>query len=101
MPDSPRRILIIRPSALGDVARTVPALVSLKRAFPQSQIDWLVNDTFVDAIAHHPDLHEVVPFPRKRLSRFGWSPGATREGLRYFAELRRRGYDAVYDLQGL
>jgi len=98
---SQRRILIVRPSALGDVARTVPALVSLKRAFPEADIDWLVNEAFADAVAHHPDLHAVVPFPRARLARFGWSPSATREGLRYFAALRRRGYDAVYDLQGL
>lgn len=92
---------MIRPSALGDVARTVPALVSLKRAFPDAQIDWLVNDAFTDAVTHHPDLHTVIPFPRKRLAHFGWSPSATREGLQYFADLRRRRYDIVYDLQGL
>jgi heptosyltransferase I len=99
--ESPRRILIVRPSALGDVARTVPALVSLRRAFPRAQIDWLVNEAFSDAIAHHPDLNEVAPFPRGELARFGLSPRATRAGLRYFRDLRRRGYDTVYDLQGL
>lgn len=101
MSSDPKRILIVRPSALGDVARTVPALVSLKRAYPQAKIDWLVNDNFVDAVAHHPDLHEAIPFPRRRLAKFGWSLRATREGWRYFRELKQRKYDAAYDLQGL
>lgn len=92
---SPRRILIVRPSALGDVARTVPALVSLKRAHPDAAIDWLVNDAFADVIAHHPDLADVIPFPRKTLGR---NP---LKALAYMRMLRNRRYDAVFDLQGL
>ncbi len=99
MPDAPRRILIVRPSALGDVARTVPALVSLKRAYPDAEIDWLVNDSFVGAIESHPDLHAAVPFPRSRFREAGWLAGA--EAVRYMRELRDRQYDLVVDLQGL
>jgi lipopolysaccharide heptosyltransferase I len=92
---APRRILIVRPSALGDVARTVPALVSLKRAYPDAAIDWLVNDAFADVIAHHPDLASVIPFPRRALGR---NP---LKALAYMRLLRGRRYDAVFDLQGL
>jgi len=99
--DLPRRILLVRPSALGDVARTVPALVTLRRAFPQADIDWLVRDTFTDAVAAHPDLSAVVPFPRRRFRRVGRSWPVTRELLRYIRDLRNRRYDRVYDLQGL
>ncbi|QNN25275.1 glycosyltransferase family 9 protein [Planctomycetales bacterium ZRK34] len=97
----PRRILIIRPSALGDVARTVPALVSLKRTFPEAQIDWLVQDCFAEAIAHHPDLGEVIPFARKRFRRVLTNFKVMGEMRRFLGDLRRRGYDRVYDLQGL
>lgn len=87
----PRRILIIRPSGLGDVSRSVPVLVSLKRAFPDAQIDWLVRRGFEDAILHHPDLHEAILFDRQRWTR----------SFAMMRHLRRRRYDRVYDLQGL
>ena len=77
---------------MGDVARTVPALVSLKRAYPDAQIDWFVHHAFVDVIRHHPDLHAVVPFYRSQTWR------AVRQ---WFSMLVRREYDAAYDLQGL
>lgn len=99
MPE-PERILIVRPSALGDVCRSVPALASLRRAYPNAQIDWLVQDAFADAIRHHPALTDVIEFRRKELGatmRRG-KIGPTRNFLRM---LRARRYDLVYDLQGL
>ncbi|MBX3361299.1 MAG: glycosyltransferase family 9 protein [Phycisphaeraceae bacterium] len=62
-------ILIIRPSALGDVCRTVPVLASLRSAYPETRIDWLVQDSFADAISGHPALSGVVPFERGRLGK--------------------------------
>lgn len=98
----PGRLLLIRPSALGDVCRTVPALVSLKRRFPGTEIDWLVQDSFAEAIASHPDLARVVPFERKRVAvgRW-WRRDARRTLAEFLGDLRRAGYDGVFDLQGL
>ncbi len=100
-PNSPRRILLIRPSALGDVCRTVPVLVSLKRAFPGAEVDWLVQDSFAAAVAHHPDLNDVVPFPRAALSRWLSSPAVFRRAMAFLGDLRRCRYDLVVDCQGL
>ncbi|MEC9372448.1 MAG: glycosyltransferase family 9 protein [Planctomycetota bacterium] len=100
LPDDPSRILIIRPSALGDVCRTVPALASLKRRFPHARIDWLVQDDFAPAIAPHPDLDEVIPFPRRRFTKW-WMPSVAMELRRWLRDLRDRDYDIVFDLQGL
>lgn len=97
----PKRILIIRPTALGDVARTVPVLATLRRAYPEAHIDWLVAKAFAPAVRHHPMLNGVIEFDRKQLSRFGLSPGATGAGWRFKKLLREKRYDAVYDLQGL
>lgn len=95
-----KRILIIRPSALGDVCRTVPALVSLRRAYPDAVIEWLVRDSFQDAVAAHPALTSVVPFARADLGR---SMSRARPGptLRWLRSLRARHDDLVIDLQGL
>ena len=91
LPAPPERVLLLRPSALGDVGRTVPAVVSLGRAFPGVEIDWLVNRPFAPAVAAHPGLHAVVPFDRDRPRSV---PGLVRR-------LRARRYDLALDLQGL
>jgi len=96
----PRRILLIRPSALGDVCRTVHVLSALKRSYPAAAIDWLVQDTFAAAVANHPDLNEVLAFPRSALAR--WTSPATWGPIRVFLQsLRDRSYDLVLDCQGL
>ena len=103
----PDRILIIRPSALGDVARTVPALATLRRAFPNATIDWLVREGFEDAVRHHPMLDGVISFRRWPLPKLVTSREPLRRGVRLRRRLRGDDpaspgrYDRVYDLQGL
>jgi len=97
---APRRILLIRPSALGDVCRSVPVLVSLKQAFPEAAVDWMVQDSFAEAIEAHPDLGKVVPFPRKQLGRF-MRTGRVDRVLGWMRSVRRNRYDLVVDAQGL
>ncbi|QYK46779.1 MAG: lipopolysaccharide heptosyltransferase I [Phycisphaeraceae bacterium] len=96
----PKSILIIRPSALGDVCRSVPVLASLRSAYPEARIDWLVQDSFADAISGHPALSGVVPFERGRLGKDLKSirPAST---IRFLRRLRAQRYDLVIDAQGL
>jgi len=98
--DAPRSILIVRPSALGDVCRSVPVLVSLRRAFPGARIDWLVQDSFVDAVRAHPDLSGVVPFPRRGMKDWLVSGRLAPVG-RWLRDLAEREYDLAIDFQGL
>ena len=98
--ETPQRILLIRPSALGDVARTVPMIVSLRRAFPRATIDWLVQDGFDEVVRDHPDLDECLPFPRNALGR-SLRRGSIGELARWTRRLRDRRYDTVIDAQGL
>ncbi|USN98204.1 MAG: glycosyltransferase family 9 protein [Phycisphaeraceae bacterium] len=99
---APRRILLIRPSALGDVCRSVPVLVSLRRAFPDATIHWLVQDTFIDAVKDNPALDHAVPFPRGllgRTSRRGNLWPSVRWMNKHLRPVNR--YDLVVDAQGL
>ncbi len=97
----PQRILLIRPSALGDVCRSVPVLAALKRRFPEARIDWLVNDAFAPAVRAHPDLHEVIEFPRRRFGAWWRSPRIGGELRAWLGALRGAKYDMVIDCQGL
>ncbi len=75
-------------------------LASLKRAFPLAEIDWLVQDSFVDAIRAHPALGQAVRFPRTRLAAHlrKLNLGAV---LGWLNTLRVGGYDMAIDCQGL
>ncbi|MGH7130404.1 MAG: glycosyltransferase family 9 protein [Phycisphaerales bacterium] len=100
MTHDPARILLIRPSALGDVCRTVPLAASLRARWPGATIDWLVQDTFVDAVRGHPAVNEVIPFPRSKFASWYTPPTAARF-VQWLRGLRRRRYDIVVDAQGL
>jgi heptosyltransferase-1 len=100
-PPPPQRILIIRPSSLGDVIRTVPALASLRGAFPDARIDWLVNDNLAAAIQHHPALTGAIPFPRAELGQQLRRGKLVNVGLWARSWLREPGYELVLDYQGL
>ncbi len=100
--DRPQRVLIVRPSALGDVSRTVPVLVTLRRSMPHAHIDWLVHEAFADTVRYHPDLDGVVAFPRKRFSTAWCRPQIAAEAMAWCTNnLRAARYDLAFDFQGL
>lgn len=96
-----RRILLMKPSSLGDIIHALPVLHALRERYPEAKIDWMVFPPFGELIAHHPQVSELVHFDRKRFSKVGRSPRITLEFLRFLRDLRRRGYDLIVDLQGL
>lgn len=91
---------MIRPSALGDVSRTVPVLATLRQAYPQAEINWLVATNCYEAIRAHPMLTKAVKFERQwgRIDPFSRTVS---EGVGFVKRLRQPPYDVVYDLQGL
>lgn len=96
----PRKILIIRPSALGDVCRTVPVAAALRARYPDARIEWMVQQGFEDAIRHHPAVDAIVPFNRRALGK-QILRGDLAETRAFLGSLKRAGYDMVLDAQGL
>lgn len=95
------RILLIKPSSLGDVIHALPVLHGLRQRFPGAAVDWLVASAFAPLLEGHSMITRLVPFDRRRYGRMTTSPRASAEFLRFVADLRRRRYDLVIDLQGL
>jgi len=98
---APRRVLIIKPSSLGDVVTAVPVLRGLRRTFPAAWISWLITPACAPLVRHDPDLDEIISFDRPRLGCCWRSPGAAAGLLRLVRRLRRERFDWVIDLQGL
>ena len=98
---SPRRILIIKPSAIGDVVHTLPVLNLLRRRWPDSHISWLVTPACAGLLEGHPQLNQVIRFERRELGRSWRSARAALDLLRFARSLKAGGFDLVIDLQGL
>jgi len=96
-----RRILLIKPSSLGDVIHALPVLDALHRRYPNATIDWLIATTCAPLLAGHSAIHRLVEFDRRRLGMAWWNPVATGDLLRFMGSLRHARYDLVIDLQGL
>ena len=97
----PLTILLVRVSSLGDVVHNMPMVADLLRQYPHAQIDWVVEEAYVDLVRLHPGVRNVIPFAL-RLWRKSIHTGATRAEVRAFRQrLRRTAYDIIFDTQGL
>jgi len=96
-----KNILIIKPSSLGDIVLTLPALSALRRSFPDARISWLIRPEFAPLIKNHPALTDIVIFDRKLLGKAWYNPRALRCLLSLIWQLRRSRFDAIIDFQGL
>jgi lipopolysaccharide heptosyltransferase II len=87
---SPRKILVIKLRAIGDVILATPVLENLRQAFPLAQIDFLTEKSCWPIMRGHPVVHEVLVLDRQK-------PGASRSLIRHIRECH---YDIVFDLFG-
>lgn len=104
MTKNPGKILIVRLSAIGDVVDVLPALRSLRSNFPDSKIAWLVEDRARDILEGHPDIDDVIIFPRKKWRRnilkLNRIFDILSDIVSFYRRLRNEGYDIVIDFQG-
>jgi ADP-heptose:LPS heptosyltransferase len=63
-----KNILIIKPSALGDIVHALPVLSSLRTCFADAKITWLANMSFVPLLECAEGLDAILPFDRKGMS---------------------------------
>jgi lipopolysaccharide heptosyltransferase I len=101
MSEGLKNILIIKPSSLGDVALTLPALTALRLGFPGARISWLIRPEFAPLLQNHPHLDEIIIFDRKLLGKALYNARAAAALFSLIRNLRRRRFDAVFDFQGL
>lgn len=95
-----KRILIVKTSSMGDVIHALPVLHDLKVFNPFLEVDWMVEEPFVDLVRANVHVRQVIPVHVRQ-----WR----KHGIRYMLtqwrnlreQLRNQPYDAVLDLQGL
>jgi len=96
-----QRILIIKPSALGDIVLALPALASLRASIPDARISWFIRPEYAPLLAGVSGIDEVIGFDRIFLGKWWYNPKAFAALVSLIGRLRRSKFDLVIDLQGL
>ena len=92
----PSRILLIKPSSLGDILHAFPATTLLRQAFPQAAFHWVASDSLAQIVNLYPGLASVIRFPRNAIGHFQL------QALRsFYRELRAPACEVAIDFQGL
>ena len=60
MTTAPRRAVVVRLSALGDIVHALPVAAALRRAWPATRLAWVVERRFAPILAGHPAIDEVI-----------------------------------------
>jgi heptosyltransferase I len=94
------RILLIKPSALGDVVHTLPVLVKLRARYPRARIDWLITPENAEVVRYHPALSNVVLFARGDFSKRGRRWRAFVSFFDLLKQIRSAKYELIIDMHG-
>ena len=95
-----RSLLVVKPSSMGDIILTLPAVSLLRAAHPHLRIRWVANSEWAPLLEGSSCADEVIPFPRKAMRGLG----AGLKFLKWSRELRsmpREEPELVIDFQGL
>lgn len=83
-----KKILIIRLSSLGDILLTTPLIRSIKKEFPQVEIEMLLRYEYRETLENNPYLTRLLLLERTKKSE-----------AEIFGTINSVGYDLIIDLQ--
>lgn len=92
-----KTILIIKPSSLGDIVHTLPAVALIRDTFPGADITWVINPEFTPLLRGNADVDHVHVFPRNDFAGLG----APRSFGPWWKTTRLLKPDLALDFQGL
>lgn len=112
--DAPRfeSLLVVRLSAMGDIVHTLPAVASLRAAFPHATIGWLVEERWAELLctlryprsgkrsSQRPLIDRVHSVNTTEWRRSLFSFNTWQQMAVGLSELRGVQYDAAIDFQG-
>jgi len=95
------KVLLIRISSLGDVLHNMPIVADILTHFPDAQIDWVVEEAFVDLVKLNSAVHKIIPFSLRRWRKNLLSASTYTELAAFKKSLQSETYDVILDTQGL
>ena len=92
------KIAIVRLSALGDIIQSMVVLQFIKKKFPNSSIDWIVDSQFASILSGCNEIDNLIELNIKQIKKQK-SFFLFYDVLRKLRRLEK--YDKVFDFQGL
>jgi ADP-heptose:LPS heptosyltransferase len=97
--EGPLDILLIRLKSIGDVLFTLPSVHTIRSAFPQARISFLVSKELAPLLRGFRDVDVVIPLDRGRFR--GLNPKALiAETCSLLRQLRQNRFSLAVDFQG-
>jgi heptosyltransferase-1 len=96
-----KKILIVKPSSLGDVVHSLPFLNALKERFPGSEIHWVIAKGLEDLLTGHPMIDKIWIINKDMWKKLSYIRDSVHELRIFMKGIKEEKYDIVIDLQGL
>ena len=96
-----QRILIVKTSSLGDVIHCLPVVNDILQHAHDTQIDWVVEESFANIPRMHAGVNHVYTVAMRRWKKSLFSIKTWREISAFKKIIKQNKYDAVIDCQGL
>lgn len=64
LPEPPGSVALVRLSAIGDTVHAMPMVASLRRAWPECRITWVIQPGPLELMRGRPDVDEFLVFER-------------------------------------
>ena len=101
MVNEPKKILIVKPSALGDIIHTLPVLDVLTKNFPLAKIHWVVAKGLHTVLENHPMISKLWIIDKNKWKKLKAVKDTFQEIKTLRKKLKAENFDVVIDLQGL
>lgn len=95
------KILVIKPSSLGDVIHALPFLNAIRESFPKAEIDWVISKSLKGLLEDNPLIDNLIVLNKDSWKSIRRLPKTLAEIARLKRHLKKKNYDMVVDLQGL
>lgn len=108
-----KKILILRPRAIGDVILTTPFIRNVKKEFPDAQIDYLVEPFVKPVLEGNPYITNIILLQRQKIKNEPDNIKAIKnklqnakssvkimDSIKFYLEFFKKRYDLVFDLWG-
>lgn len=95
------KILIIKPSAFGDILHALPLLDRIKTVYPEISVSWVASLAYTDMLTENKLIDKLFIFDRKKWGRKRNILKTLRESKKFILDIRKEQFDIVIDLQGL
>jgi len=96
--ETPRKVVVLRASRIGDFLCSTPAFRALRTALPGAEITMITLPLLQDLVTRSPHLDRFIPFP-------GF-PGIAeqffdaRRAVQFFQEMQAEHFDLAVQMQG-